>query len=216
MKAWILHDIGDIRYEDVNVFPPENGEVLIRVRAAGICGSDVPRTYDTGAHKHPLIIGHEFSGEVADISEGVSKDWDGKRVGIFPLIPCCECEQCRLGNYEMCRHYDYVGSRRDGAFADYVSVPAKNLMELPEGVSFEEAAMLEPMAVAVHAIRKGTDEFRLDKQSPIAVCGLGTIGQLIVMFLQEAGYHNLYLVGNKKLQQKLALDFVLCITPVTK
>ncbi|MCR5338887.1 MAG: galactitol-1-phosphate 5-dehydrogenase [Lachnospiraceae bacterium] len=206
MKAWILNGIGDISYEDISVMPPDEGEVLIRVRAAGICGSDVPRTYDTGAHKHPLIIGHEFSGEVADIGRGVSKEWDGKCAGVFPLIPCCKCDQCRLGSYEMCRHYDYVGSRRDGAFAQFVRVPAKNLIELPPEASFEEAAMLEPMAVAVHAIRKGTDEFSLDKNALIAVCGLGTIGLLAAMFLQEAGYDNLCLIGNKMLQKKLAVD----------
>ena len=206
MKAWILNDIGDINYEDIGLMPPEEGEVTICVRAAGICGSDVPRTYVTGAHKHPLIIGHEFSGVVTSTGMGVSNKWMGKRVGVFPLIPCGVCDQCNIWHYEMCRNYDYVGSRRDGAFAEFTHVPVKNLVELPPEVSFEEAAMLEPMAVAVHAVRKGTDDFRLDKHVTIVICGLGTIGLLVAMFLREAGYHSLLLIGNKKLQQELAVE----------
>lgn len=139
MKAWVLHDAGDIRYEEVPVPEPAAGEVLIRVGAVGICGSDIPRIYDTGAHKMPLIPGHEFSGEVAGTGEGVDKSWTGKRVGVFPLIPCGKCSQCKAGRYELCRDYDYIGSRRDGAFAEFVTAPAANLIELPDKISFEEA-----------------------------------------------------------------------------
>ena len=157
MKAWVLHEIGNIRYEEVPVPEPAAGEVLIRVGAAGICGSDIPRIFDTGAHRMPLIPGHEFSGEVVKTGEGAAGSWVGKRVGVFPLIPCRKCSQCKAGRYELCRNYDYIGSRRDGAFAEYVTVPAANLIELSDNVSFEEAAMLEPMAVAVHAIRRAMD-----------------------------------------------------------
>ena len=91
MKAWVLHDIGDIRYEEVSKPNPAAGEVLLRVGAAGICGSDIPRIYDTGAHRMPLIPGHEFAGEVTETGEGVDGSWTGKRVGVFPLIPCRKC-----------------------------------------------------------------------------------------------------------------------------
>ena len=232
MKAWVLHDIGDIRYEEVPVPEPAEGEVLIRVGAAGICGSDIPRIFDTGAHRMPLIPGHEFSGEVVKTGECVTGLWVGKRVGIFPLIPCRQCGQCKAGRYELCRNYDYIGSRRDGAFAEYVTVPAANLIELPDNVSFEEAAMLEPMAVAVHAIRRVMDIGRIGEgyltDSPsgngtvsasyrnadkevssninrnisIAVYGLGTIGMFITMFLKAAGFDNLILIGNKESQRK--------------
>ncbi len=208
MKAQVLHAIGDLRYEEVPVPQPADGEVLLRVRAAGICGSDVPRICENGAHVMPLIPGHEFSGEMAET---------GARVGIFPLIPCRKCPQCRQGHYELCRHYDYVGSRRDGAFAEYVSVPAANLIPLPEGVSFEEAAMAEPMAVAVHAMRRGFRTLGIDitdtdavkdrvREMNVAVIGAGTIGLLLAMFLIDAGVKSLYVTGNKDTQKERALS----------
>ena len=205
MKAWVLYGVNDLRFEDRDIPEAGEGQALIRVKAAGICGSDIPRAFDTGAHKMPLIIGHEFAGIVEKIGSGVQSDLVGKRVGIFPLLPCRKCGPCLMGKYEMCRNYDYLGSRSDGGFAEYVTVPADNLIELPGSISFEAGAMLEPMAVAVHALRRGLYE-GLSKDSVVVVCGLGTIGFLIVMFLLDMGYRNLYVIGNKESQKKRALD----------
>jgi L-iditol 2-dehydrogenase len=106
----------------------------------------------------------------------------------------------------MCANYDYVGSRRDGAFAEYVTAPAHNLIVLPDSVSFEEAAMLEPLAVAANAMRMGSFGMNtiLTLDKPVAVCGLGTIGLMVVMFLKEAGFKNIYVIGNKDSQLKRA------------
>ncbi|MBR1472356.1 MAG: galactitol-1-phosphate 5-dehydrogenase [Lachnospiraceae bacterium] len=213
MKAWVLHGINDIRFEEMNKPVPPAGEVLVKVCAAGICGSDIPRIYDTGAHRHPLIPGHEFSGVVEAVGEGVGAAWIGQRAGIFPLIPCKECAQCRRKQYEMCSRYDYLGSRRDGGFAEYVSVPVWNLLKLPDTVSDEAAAMLEPMAVAVHAMRIGLggqqDAGRSAEgatgMGSIAVCGLGTIGLLLSMFLLEKGVEELLVIGNKAFQMQQAI-----------
>ena len=204
MKAWVLHDINDIRSEDIEKPVPNKEEVLVKVKACGICGSDIPRIFKTGAHVHPIVPGHEFSGEVVDSADEAGKGFIGKRVGIFPLIPCMNCGPCKNKQYEMCRKYDYLGSRSDGGFAEYVSVPKWNLIELPDNVSFEAAAMLEPMAVAVHAMRRAIAGRTLDIK--ISVIGLGTIGLLLVMFLKEAGYDDLYVVGNKAFQKKKALE----------
>ncbi|MCR5210165.1 MAG: galactitol-1-phosphate 5-dehydrogenase [Lachnospiraceae bacterium] len=203
-KAWVLHEAGNISLDEVIIPDPLQNEVRIRVMAAGICGSDIPRIYKTGAHKMPLIPGHEFSGVVDSVGEGVDPLHRGKRVGVYPLIPCGECGPCREGSFELCRHYDYVGSRRDGAFAEYVTVPVNNLIELPDEVSFEEAAMLEPMAVAVNAVKKGTDRFSVGREKKITIIGMGTIGLFVAMFLKEAGYNNIYVTGNKEGQQKRA------------
>ncbi len=197
MKAWVLEEIGEIKYRDVDRSEPNADWVTVRVEAVGICGSDIPRIYTNGAHVMPIIPGHEFAGVVSAVGTNVDKSWLKKPVGVYPLIPCRQCDCCKKGLFEMCKNYDYIGSRRDGAFAEYVSVPAANLIELPEGTSFEEAAMLEPMAVAVNALRKGTDNLTLDRSLPIVVGGLGTIGMLLAMFLKEASYNNLYLLGNK-------------------
>ena len=192
MKAYNLHGIGDFRYEDVDKPVADDDSVIVRVRAAGICGSDIPRVYTNGTYHFPTIPGHEFSGEIED---------NGKRVGIFPLIPCQSCPSCKKKQYEMCTNYNYLGSRTDGGFAEYVKVPKWNLIELPDTVTFEQAAMLEPMAVAVHAIRQS----KVKPGDSVAVCGLGTIGLLIVMFLRDMGIETVLGLGNKEFQKQSLL-----------
>ncbi len=198
MKAWVLHGIGDIRYETVEEPVLQDKEVLVAVKAAGICGSDIPRIYQSGAYHHPLIPGHEFSGVVVRTGVLADRSWQGRRVGIFPLIPCKKCAPCQQKQYEMCRNYSYLGSRRDGGFAEYVAVPEENLIPLPDNVSFEEAAMLEPMAVAVHAMRR----IGVQVSDRIAICGVGTIGLVLFMFLREAGMKNIFVFGNKEFQKQ--------------
>ncbi|MCH5259106.1 MAG: galactitol-1-phosphate 5-dehydrogenase [Lachnospiraceae bacterium] len=201
MKAWVLHGINDLRYETIADPVISAREVLVSVKAAGICGSDIPRIYQTGAHTHPLIPGHEFAGVVTGIGAEVDTAWMGARVGVFPLIPCKECAPCKKKQYEMCRNYSYLGSRRDGGFAECVAVPADNLIRLPDNVTYEEAAMLEPMAVAVHAMRKVAP---LESER-IAICGLGTIGLFLLMFLLESGRKNILAIGNKEFQRQMAV-----------
>lgn len=202
MKVWKLHGIGDIRCEEAARPVMERGETLVRVHAAGICGSDIPRIYRDGAHRMPLVPGHEFSGEVAETGGGTAKRWEGKRVAVFPLIPCRSCAACRMGRYEMCRRYSYLGSRQDGGFAEYVPVPAANLMELPKGVTYEQAAMAEPAAVAAHALRR----VEVAEGDTVVVCGLGTIGLLLVMLLLERGTENLFVIGNKSFQRETVVN----------
>lgn len=208
MKALVLHGIGDLRLDTVKEPKAGDNEVLIAVKAAGICGSDISRVYQTGAYFYPLIPGHEFSGIVAETGNGVDAGWQGQRVGIFPLIPCNSCALCRKKQYELCRHYSYLGSRRDGGFAEYVAAPADNLIMLPDNVTFEQAAMMEPMAVAVHAMRRAVLTF----SDTVAVCGLGTIGLLLLMFLKESGLFDkeragkLLVIGNKNFQKQAAMD----------
>jgi len=201
MKAHVLHAVADITYDEVDKPTPGAGEVLVAVKASGICGSDISRIFKTGAYSHPLIPGHEFSGQVVELGEGVEQSWLNKRVGVFPLIPCHECGPCKEESYELCRNYSYLGSRKDGGFAQYVAVPADNLIALPEGVSYEVAAMLEPMAVAVHSMSRVSWQ----QDRPIAVCGLGTIGLMLVMFLLEAGAKNILVIGNKDFQKETVL-----------
>lgn len=198
MKAWVLHGINNLRYETVPDLQPKENQVLIKVKAAGICGSDIPRIYKTGMYSHPLIPGHEFCGIVDKIGENVSEDLLGKSVGVFPLIPCKKCECCLEKKYEMCLNYNYIGSRTNGAFAEYVVAPADNVIKLPDEISYETAAMLEPIAVAVHAIRKSN----IKTGDSVAVVGLGTIGMLITTFLNHMGYNDITVIGNKEIQKR--------------
>ena len=207
MKAWVLHGINDLRYEDIDVPKLVTGEVLVKVKAAGICGSDIPRIYETGMYSHPLIPGHEFAGEVVQVADEENNKYIGKRIGVFPLIPCRECEACADGYYEMCKNYNYLGSRCNGGFAEYVAVPVKNIIELSDNIEYKVAAMLEPMAVAVHAIRRAN----LNGSEKVAVVGLGTIGLLVVMYLKEMGVSEVVVVGNKEFQKnkvkKLGVEY---------
>lgn len=202
MRAYSLYGINDLRLEEVERPKCQKGEVLVEVKAVGICGSDIPRIFKTGTYSYPLIPGHEFSGIVVETGAETDDNWLGKRVAIFPLLPCGNCVPCKSGQYEMCRSYGYLGSRANGGFAEYVAVPVWNLIELPENVSYEVAAMLEPMAVAVHAMRS----IKPEKDDAVAVCGLGTIGLLLTMFLKEAGIDNLFVIGNKEFQKRNVLD----------
>ena len=201
MKAYVLHDVNNFCLEDVDIPKIESDRVLVEVKVAGICGSDIARIYKDGTYHFPAIPGHEFSGKVIAVGNKVDPKWMDKRVGIFPLIPCRECECCKKKQYEMCKSYSYLGSREDGGYAQYVTVPQENLIELPPNVSYEVAAMLEPMAVAVHTMRKA----QIMKDDTIVICGLGTIGLLLLMTLIEEGYSNILVIGNKDFQKKSVL-----------
>lgn len=201
MKAWVLNKIGDFSLQEVDKPKLSFGDVLVNVKAAGICGSDIPRAYVNGAHKMPLILGHEMAGEVV-CAPGPKAHWMGKRVGIFPLIPCMKCTPCKNRKYELCRNYNYLGSRCNGGFAEFVLVPGINIIELPDNVSYENAAMLEPSAVAVHAMR----QVNIKDSDTIVVAGLGTIGLLLTMFLLEKyNSDNIYVIGNKPFQKEKAV-----------
>jgi L-iditol 2-dehydrogenase len=199
MKAYVLNAVGKLDYMDVDKPVLKDGEVLVEVKAAGICGSDIPRIYVNGTYHFPTIPGHEFSGIVRDVCDKSKEHLTGKRVGVFPLIPCFECSQCKAKKYEMCMHYDYLGSRRDGGFAEYVAVPERNLLELPDNVSFEAAAMLEPSCVGIHALKN----VKLSEVRSAAVFGPGTIGILAAQWLRLSGVTEIHIIGTNDGQQNM-------------
>lgn len=192
MKAYVLEGINQLIYKEIERPQLQEGYVLVEVKAAGICGSDIPRVFTTGTYHFPTIPGHEFSGVVVDAFDAAAQDWVGKRVGVFPLIPCKVCECCKKMQYEMCSNYNYLGSRCDGGFAEYVAVPVWNLIELPDNVSFAEAAMLEPASVALHAVRR----LDLEGVSSVALFGLGTIGIVIAEWLHIYGVKTVIATGH--------------------
>ena len=176
MKALVLRSNGLLEIEQRTVAgPPESDSVLIRVAAAGICGSDIPRAFQQGAYHYPLVMGHEFSGVVVETSRDGSVQAGsrvavylfiamrgvdmgsvqaGSRVAVYPLIPNPDEAITRIGEYAVSNRYDYFGSRRDGAFQELLYVPASNLFGIPDEVDLEEAAMTEPAAVAYHAVNR--------------------------------------------------------------
>lgn len=194
MKAYVLEGISQLEYKDVEKPALSAGQVLVEVKASGICNSDIARVFTTGTYHFPTIPGHEFSGRVVEAFDETGEIWIGKRVGVFPLIPCKECSSCQEQKYEMCSNYNYLGSRCDGGFAEYVAVPVWNLIELPEEVSYQEAAMFEPASVAIHAVRR----LDLSNVTSVAILGLGTIGLVMAQFLQICGVKTVVATGHNK------------------
>ncbi len=199
MTACVLRGIRDLRVEQVDVPGPEPGRVVVKICAAGICGSDVERVFTKGTYHYPTIIGHEFSGKVVDTC-GEDKDWRGKRVSVFPLIPCMKCPACMEGKYAQCSHYDYYGSRRDGGFAEYLAVNTWNLLPIPDDVSYESAAMFEPAAVAVHALRQAGE---LSGRT-VAIFGVGTIALILAQVARAGGCSKVILVVRSREKAELA------------
>jgi L-iditol 2-dehydrogenase len=183
MKAVVVHGPGDIRYENLVPPRPGSGEALVRMRAAGICSSDVPRALGNAAYSYPIVLGHEVAGEIAEIAKDVKGTRVGDRCAVAPLLPCWECEWCRRGRYSLCDDYGYLGSRTHGAYAEYFTVPVENLVPLPPQVDYEAGAMLEPAAVVLHGlgiagVMPGDD---------VAVVGAGPLGLLAIQLARIMG-----------------------------
>lgn len=183
MKAAVLHAKRDIRYEEIDTPKAGSGEVLIQIKAVGICGSDVPRVNESAAHYYPIVLGHEFSGVIAEVGEGVEGLQKGTRVTAAPLSPCMSCEDCQKGNYALCRNYKFIGSSLFGGFADYVKVPARNVVTFDDSVDFAKAAFFEPSTVALHGLK--TINYRGGEH--VAVLGGGTIGLFTVQWAKLLG-----------------------------
>jgi len=172
IKAGVLFEKGDIKFADWEMPKCGDGEVLVKVKATGICGSDVPRVLDGQAHYFPIVLGHEFAGEVVEVGGGVENLEIGDRVTGVPLVPCMKCIDCQNGDFALCKNYSFIGSREQGSFAEYVKLPAMNAVKFDNSISFEQGAFFEPSTVAIHGIRLNDYKGGHD----VAVIGGGTIG----------------------------------------
>lgn len=183
MKAGVVHAKNDIRFEEIDTPKPGKGQVKIKVKYTGICGSDVPRVNGDACHFFPNVLGHEFSGTVVEAGEDVTSLKPGDRVAGVPLVPCMKCEDCLKGDYSLCKHYSFIGSREFGSFAEYVVVPEKNAVRFGDEVSFEQGAFFEPATVALHGLN------RLDYQGgkTVAILGGGTIGLFTMQWAKIFG-----------------------------
>jgi L-iditol 2-dehydrogenase len=189
MKALLLSKYRQLEMADVPMPTAGAGEVLIRVGACGICGSDV-HGYDgsSGRRIPPIVMGHEAAGRIAAVGAGVTGLAEGDRVTFDSTIYCGACSFCKRREVNLCDHRQVLGVScgdysRAGAFAEYVAVPARVVYKLPEGISFAEAAMLEAAAVAIHAVSLA----EITAQTTALVVGAGTIGVLILQALRAAG-----------------------------
>lgn len=203
MKSVVVHTGGKMTVEDRPV--PElksSGDVLVRIAYSGLCGSDIPRIFVNSSHYYPITLGHEFSGHVVSIGEDIHDLQEGDAVACVPLLPCFECEECKKAAYSQCKHYDFIGSRREGGHAEYAVVSRKNLFKLPENASLLQGAFLEPMTVGLHALKLAGG--CQDKE--VIVIGAGTIGQLIIQAASALGAKSVTAVDINPQRLTLALE----------
>jgi len=204
MKAAVWYGGEDIKIEDVPKPRIESTEVLVRVRSVGICGSDLHAFEGISKRrKPPLIMGHEFSGEVEEVGRDTTGLGIGDIVVVDPVIRCGKCEQCARGRGNICRNLTLLGLHKNGAFAEYVPVPANNCHRLSEGVSFEEGSMVEPLAVAVHAVNRTT----IKLGDRVAIIGAGIIGLTVLLAAKAAGAGNVSVVDILDYRLEFAKNF---------
>jgi L-iditol 2-dehydrogenase len=206
MKALLLSEYRRLELTDMPDPAPGAGEVLVRVAACGICGSDV-HGYDgtSGRRIPPIVMGHEAAGTVAAVGSGVNGLNTGDRVTFDSTVYCGQCSHCRAGNVNLCDHRQVLGVscgdyRRSGAFAELVAVPSHIVYKLPENLSFAEAAMLEAVAVAIHAVSL----VPVQPGSSGLVLGAGTIGLLAQQALRVAGCSQVFVADVDRTRLKLS------------
>lgn len=186
---------------------PQGNSSLVRIAACGICGSDIPRGFGGKAYHYPLVMGHEFSAVIEEPGPD-SNFKSGDRVAVFPLLPCGKCGPCQTGDYAQCVDYDYFGSRRDGAFEEYLRVPEANLFPVPKEVNLLHASATEPAAVALHGVRK----LHIRAGDTAVVFGAGPIGNLTAQWLRIHGCSEVFVVDID--ERKLAIAAKMGFVPI--
>lgn len=208
MKALKLYGPRDLRFEDApNPVLEHDTDVIIKVKVAGICGSDIHRYAKLGPYIKGMTWGHEFSGEVAEVGKAVTNVKVGDRVTACPALYCGTCEYCNKGEFARCEHLSVIGALNPGAFAEYVKMPAENVVKLPDQVGYDVASLVEPSSVVVHGIYKTSMEAGDD----VAIIGCGTIGLLAVQWAKIFGARHVYAldIDDSKLElaKQLGADF---------
>lgn len=208
MKAALFVSPHQIRVEEVEIPSPGPDEVIVKVECCGICGTDYHILEGDFISPYPIAGGHEFSGTVYEVGEGVDEWTPGERVAVDPSVYCGSCVHCRNHRWNHCKRWNAIGVTMNGAFAEYVRVPAKNLYRLPEGISFEEGALIEPLSCVAYALNRIQPKFG----ERALIFGGGPMGLMLLMALKTSGTSEVVLVdiAEKKLEtaKRLGADAV--------
>ena len=211
MNAHVLHGARDIRFQQVAKPIPRPHEVLVKVRAAGICGSDLHY------HAHgrcgnfiptrPFTLGHEFAGDIVAVGDPANASLIGKRVAVDPSRPCGRCKLCRQGRYNLCPQMVYFGSASvdppsEGCFSEYVAAPAANCAPLPDQFEYAWGALLEPLSVAMHAVQRSGGV----SGKSVLITGGGTIGQMILLVANAFGASKVVVSDVKPFARSFAIQ----------
>ena len=195
MRAVIWEEPGKLTVTETPDPAPRHGELVIQVGACGICGTDVHiADGEFPPTPYPIIPGHEFAGRVVARGAGVPAGWrDGERVAVDPSLFCGYCPACRSGRGNLCANWNAIGNTVNGAFAEYVAVPAANAYRIPDSVDDAQAALIEPLSCAVHGLRRIGPAIGED----ILLTGAGTMGLLLLQLLNRAGARSVNVVDRK-------------------
>lgn len=198
MKAAVLHGVRDLRIEEVPTPKPNDDQVLIETKAASICGTDVHFFTGELTGRYPWTLGHDFSGVIKEVGKNASRFEVGEGVIAEIVRYCGTCYFCRRGDYQLCVSAEYMGFGVDGAFAEYLVAPAKNVFEIPRNVSFEEAAIMEPVALGLHVV----DFVGPTSDESMAIVGLGPIG---LVMAQIGKLRGMRVIGIEPVTERLSL-----------
>lgn len=201
MRTLKLYGKQDIRFEETTgPFIEKADDVIVKVKAVGICGSDISRFNKLGPYVEGMTFGHEFSGEVVEVGTKVTTVKVGDRVAGCPTFYCGECESCRKGELSRCEKLTVIGARHPGAYAEFVKLPAENIIPIPANVDFDTAAMVEPSAVVVH----GFYRTNMQPGAEVAVMGCGNIGLLAIQWAKVFGAKKVYAIDIDDSKLKVA------------
>lgn len=194
MKAAVLYAPNDLKVAEVKYPQVGKGDVVIRVKAAAICGTDgrIITGKKTKGVRYPSVIGHEFSGEIVEVGEDVTQLQVGDAIAVDPVIPCRSCVYCRIGKENVCLNRQAIGYEFDGAFAEYVRIPeialaSGNVFKIPKGMSYEAAALAEPLACCIN----GQKNVGVELGDTVVIIGAGPIGLMHILLARFSGATNI-------------------------
>jgi threonine dehydrogenase-like Zn-dependent dehydrogenase len=211
MRAAIRNGIKKVAVIEMDKPAPAADEVLVAVKSCGICGSDIVRVQEENPRWDDIVLGHEFAGKIVAVGENV-EGWNvGDRASAAPLMPCMQCAKCAQGNYSLCKGYSFIGSRVQGAFGEFLRVPARNLVAIGN-LSYDQAAFIEPITVCLHPI------LRLDNLlgKDVVVTGAGTIGLLAIQIFKAMGCREIVAsdISAGKLEMAKAMRATVVCNPI--
>ncbi|MEF3327913.1 NAD(P)-dependent alcohol dehydrogenase [Oceanobacillus oncorhynchi] len=208
MKAAVLNKPLDIEVKEINIPEPKENEVLIKVQCIGVCGSDV-HYYEHGkigryVVEEPLILGHELAGDIVKAGSQVENLAAGDRVAVEPGVVCGTCEYCKSGRYNLCPEVQFMATPPvDGAWSEYVTIRSDFAFKIPDQMSYEEGALIEPLSVGIHAMQRG----KVHPNDKMLITGLGPIGLLAIKAAKIFGVNEIYCSDVVPYRRELAKKF---------